>query len=83
MLNFGEKFRVDGDCRTIFMVEIKLDGCKWAATPKIFHSAEEAEKEAQVLKLKYPFVSQYRVITRRIEEKKLGLLRATGDRCGQ
>ena len=70
MFNFGEKFRIDGNCRTIFMVEIKLDGCKWGATPKIFHSSEEAEKEAQILKLKYPFVSQCRVIARRIEEQE-------------
>ena len=68
--NFGKRFCVDGDCRTIFMVEIRLDGCKWGATPKIFHNRGEADKEAEILKLKYPFVSECRVITRRIEEEK-------------
>ena len=68
--NFGERFCIDGDCTTIFMVEIKLDGCKWGTTPKIFHSKEEADKEAEILKLKYPFVSKCRVITRRIEEER-------------
>jgi len=68
--NFGERFCIDGDCRTIFMVEIKLNGSEWGATPKIFYSEEEAEREAQVLKVKYPFVSECRVITRRVEEKE-------------
>jgi len=69
--NFGERFCIDGNCRTIFMVEIKLDGCKWGATPKIFHSEEEADKEAITLKLRYPFISECRVITRK--EKESGL----------
>ena len=69
MFNFGEKFRINADCGTIFMVEVKLDGCKWGTTPKIFHSAEEAEKEARILKQKYPFVTRWRVITRRIEQE--------------
>jgi len=69
MFNFGGKFRIDGDCRTIFMVEVKVDGCKWGTTPKIFLNSEEAEREAKILKQKYPFVSQCRVITRRIEQE--------------
>ena len=69
MFDFGEKFRIDKDTRTIFMVEVKLDGCKWGTTPKIFHSSEEAEREAKILKQKYPFVTRWRVITRRIEHE--------------
>jgi hypothetical protein len=52
------------------MVEIRFDGCNWGATPKIFYVKEEAEKEAEVLKLKYPFLSECRVITRKMEEKE-------------
>ncbi len=61
---------IDGDCRTIFMVEIKLDSSKWGAIPKIFYSKEEADKEAEALKLKYPFFSECRVVTRIMEVKE-------------
>ena len=68
--NFGKRFCIDGDCKTVFMVEVRQDGSKWGATPKIFYAKEEAEQEAEVLKLKYPFLSGCRVITRRMEEKE-------------
>jgi len=68
--NFLTKFCIDGHCKTVFMVEVKCDGCKWGATPKIFYSKEEAEKEAELLKIKYPFISQCRVVTRKEREGK-------------
>jgi hypothetical protein len=52
------------------MVEIKLGSSKWGATPKIFYTKEEADKEAEALKLKYHFVSKCRVVTRKMEEKE-------------
>jgi len=52
------------------MVEIKYDGSNWGATPKIFDSKKEAEKEAEYLKTKYPFISQCRVVTRRERERE-------------
>jgi hypothetical protein len=61
---------IDGDCRTVFMVEIKLHSSKWGAIPKIFYTKEEADKEAEASKLKYPFSSKCRVVTRIIEEKQ-------------
>jgi hypothetical protein len=60
----------EGHCRTIFKVEIKYDGSNWGATPKIFYGKEEAEKEAEFLKTKYPFISQCRVVAHKIEEKE-------------
>ena len=66
--NYGKKFCIDTHCTTIFMVEINYDGSKWGATSKIFYSKEEAQKEAEVLKVKYPFISECRVITRREKE---------------
>ena len=62
------RFCIDGNCDTIFRVEIKFDGSDWGATPKLFHRKEEALKEVEALKIKYPFISEYRVISRKIEE---------------
>ena len=59
----------DGDCNTIFVVEIRQAGSEWGATPKVFGSEEEAEKEAERLKKQYPFLDGCRVVSRRIEEK--------------
>ncbi len=66
--NYAGRFCIDGHCKTIFMVEIRYDGSKWGATPKTFYSQEEAEKEVEALKIKYPFIREYRIVTRRIEE---------------
>ncbi len=63
--NFGERFCIDEHCKTVFMVEIKYDGAEWGATPKIFYNKEEAEKETELLKAKYPFVSECRIVTRK------------------
>jgi len=60
----------EGHCGTIFMVEIKSNDSKWQATPKIFCSKEEAEKECEALKQKYTFISKCRVVNRKIEEKE-------------
>jgi len=68
--NFDGRFCIDGHCETIFMVEISFDGFEWGATPKIFSSKEEAEKEAKILKHKYSFLSECRVVTRNIEEEE-------------
>ncbi len=38
--------------------------------PRIFFSREEAEKQVAELKLKYRFVSEFRIVTRRIEEER-------------
>ncbi len=59
----------DGDCETIFVVEIRQAGSKWGTTPKVFESKEEAEKEAERLKEQYPFLDGCRVVSRKIEEK--------------
>jgi len=67
--NFAGKFCVDGHCRAIFMVEISFGDLQWGATPKKFYSKTDAEKEAEVLKLKYPFISEFRVVTRNIEDE--------------
>ena len=69
--NFGGRFCVGGHCKTIFMVEIRFDGdSNWGASPKTFYNKEEAEKEVEALKLKYPFLSEYKIVTRKINEKK-------------
>ena len=52
------------------MVEVSFGDFQWGATPKTFYSKEEAEKEAEALKRKYRFVSECRVITRKVEEEK-------------
>lgn len=71
--NFGERFCIDGHCRQVFMVEIRIDGdSKWGATPKIFNSKAEAEKEVEILKQRYSFVSEFRIMTRRTEENEKG-----------
>ncbi len=68
--NFGERFCIGEHCRTVFMVEIRFDGSGWGTTPKVLYSEEEAEKEIEAIKLKYSFISEYRIITRKIEEKE-------------
>ncbi len=56
---------IEGHRRTIFMVEIKYDRSQWQATPKIFHSKKEAEKECEALIVKYDFIRECRVVTRK------------------
>lgn len=67
--NSQKKKRTDGDCETIFVLEIRQPGSEWGTTPKVFDSKEEAEKEAERLKKKYPFLDGCRVVSRKIEEK--------------
>jgi len=68
--NLGNRFCTDQDCKTVYMVEISDNGSTWGATPNIFRSKDQAEKEAQGLKEKYRFVSECRVVTRKIHEEK-------------
>ena len=67
--NFAGRFCIGDHCTKIFMVEIKFDGNNWGATPKIFYSEAEAKVEAELLRLKYPFLSECRVVTRKEKEK--------------
>ncbi len=67
--NFGGRFCIDGHCKTIFMVEIKFDGNNWGTTPKIFDSEDEAKWEADILRMKYPFISEFRVVARKEKEE--------------
>jgi len=60
---------IDGDCKTIFVLEIRQAGSEWGSTPKVFDSKEEAEKEAERLKKKYGFLDGFRVVSRKIEKK--------------
>jgi len=66
--NLGNRFCADEDCKTVYMVEITNNGSTWGATPKIFSSQDQAEKEAQGLKEKYHFVSESRVVMRKMHE---------------
>ena len=68
--NLGGRFCTDEDCKTVYMVEIRNNGSTWGATPKIFLSKDQAEKEAQRLKENYHFVSECRVVTRKIHEEE-------------
>ncbi len=43
---------------------------EYDSTPKSFNSEEEALNEIEALKMKYLFVSEYRVVTRKIEGKE-------------
>ncbi len=67
--NFTGRFCIGDHCKTIYMIEIKFDGCKWGVTPKTFYSEEEAEREVEALKIKYPFISDFRVVARKEKEK--------------
>ena len=67
--NYGGRFCIGEHCKTVFMIEISFDGRQWGATPKVFNSKEEAAEEAEVLKQKY-FASEYRIITRKVEENR-------------
>ncbi len=66
--NFGGRFCIGRHCRTIFMVEITMDGRRWGATRNIFYSKKEADQEAAVLRQIYPFISDCRVVTRKQKE---------------
>jgi hypothetical protein len=68
--NFSGTFCIGEHCKTVYMVEIKFDGSNWGATPKIFYSEAEAKAEAEQLRLKYPFLTECRIVTRKIEEKE-------------
>ncbi len=67
--NLGRRFCIDGHCTTIYMIEVSFDGSEWGATPRMFHTKEEAEKEAEVLKHKYYFISQCRITPRNLKEE--------------
>ncbi len=58
------------DCKTIFVVEIKINGAEWNTTPKIFYSRKEAEKERKQLKIKYNVLAECRVVARREKEQE-------------
>ncbi len=51
----------NGDYEATFVVEIKINSSEWQTTPKIHHSQEDAEKEAEAIKLKYPFIRECRI----------------------
>ncbi len=67
--NFGGRFCIGEHCRAVFMIEIKFDGYDWGATPKMFYSEAEAKIELEILRQKYPFVSEWRIVTRKEKEK--------------
>jgi len=67
--NLGNRFCTDQGCKTVYMVEIGYNGSTWGATPNILLSKNQDEKEAQGLKEKYKFVSECRVVTRKIHEE--------------
>lgn len=54
---------------TVFMVEIRSDDSCWAVTPKIFQREEEAQAEGEALKARYPFISEYRIVAKKMEGK--------------
>ena len=64
-----KKSGTNGDSETIFVIEIKINSSKWQTAPKIYHTKKEAEEEAEVLKLRYPFLTGCRVVTRKEKEK--------------
>ena len=66
--NYGRRFCINSHCKTIFMVEIMMTNGQWGTTPKVFQSEEEAQGEIAALKQKYAFLTECRVITRKIEE---------------
>ena len=70
--NYGGRFCIGRHCKTIFMIEVKVgkSNNSWGGGPQIFYSREEAERDAEALKLKYPFVSEFRIVTRKIEEER-------------
>ncbi len=69
--NYGGRFCIGRHCKTIFMIEVRVgkSNNSWGGGPTIFYSREEAENHVEALKLKYPFVSEFRIVTRRIEEE--------------
>ncbi len=66
--NLLHTFCSNEHCEMVYMVEMKFNDSRWGAISKIFYSKEEAKEEAEALKSKYPFISESRVITRRLEE---------------
>ncbi len=67
--NFTGRFCIGDHCKTIYMVEIKFDGSKWGTTPKTFYSEAEAKLEVEILRAKYPFITELRVVARKEKEK--------------
>ncbi len=67
--NFSGRFCFGRHCKTIYMVEIKYDGSKWGATPKMFYSEVEAKAEAEMLRQRYPWITELRIVTRKEKEK--------------
>ncbi len=70
--NYGRRFCINGHCKTIFMIEVKVgnSNSRWGGGPRIFYSRDEAERQVEALKVKYPFVSEFRIVTRKIEEEE-------------
>ncbi len=69
MAGNSQNNRIEGDCKTIFVLEIRQPGSEWGPTPKAFESKEEAEKEAKRLKKQYPFLDGCRVVIKKTEDK--------------
>ncbi len=58
--NLGRRFCTGEHCKTVFMVEFMFGASQWGASPKKFYTKEDAEKEGEALKLRYPsFVSEW------------------------
>ena len=67
--DYGEIFCIGEHCKTVFIVEIKVDDkSEWGATPKASNTEEEANQEAQALKHKYRFISELRIVTRKMRD---------------
>ncbi len=67
--NYGGRFCIGEHCQTIYMIEIKFDGYNWGTIAKIFYSKAKAKVALEIFKQKYPFASEFRVVTRKEKEK--------------
>ena len=68
--NYAGRFCINGHCKTVYMIEIRLDDGKWGAAPKMHDTQEEAEIEVEKLKQKYPFITECNIVTRKLEEER-------------
>ncbi len=70
--NYRKRFCINGHCKTIFMIEVRVGNSNnsWGGDPNIFYSREEAEKQVEALRRIFPFTSEFRIVTRQVEEER-------------
>ena len=62
--NYRKRFCVGEHCKTVFMIEVEIQG-KWGSTAKTFYTEAEAQKEIARLEQEYTDNFRFRIVMRK------------------